>query len=628
MASLPNGRGVGGCGGAPLPKKLKKLSTENRLVHLSEMSRGERKANKEANSTEFYFGRLLAERMMAREHEPENVVVSESVRTVLAGVPESSDTLDLRSHIAHLSEGEVWSAVSSCPHVTKLLLAGWRGVGEKPLRSMGIALGDRLEVVDLSDTPVTDGMLEVFASRLFALKDLRLSHCPNVGQLGLCALTNNAAQSLTALDLSKSLRVDSDVLGWVAGTQGHRHPPCRRLQALNASECLLVADAGLVQLGAGGCPALRFVNFASCELVTDKGVVALAKGCPKLKVVSLPQLPQTLTDLSLKALGKRCPELNSLNVARSGTFTDAGIKALVKGCRSLQALNIAGAVAVTERGLGYIVSQAPNIATLNVTGCAEITVNGLRAAVEGNGFVTEARSFFGFYPSPGAVEAKISKEQHFIEDDASRRIQQGWHLRQLRKAAAAELVARRRNRAAKTIQLAFERFQFYQDAKNGRANRKRTHMATEVQRCFRGYQARQDLARAQAHRKWVEGQAPLWIRVQTQWRGYHCRTRDAIVGRALVELYANRRREAIAAAAVFAQATVRRFLGRLRMGGWRELKGQRWRDRDLGSRRIQQCARMYNAYRRMLELKVYKDEIFKSPIPPPPPTVKFLKLYS
>ena len=86
-------------------------------------------------------------------------------------------------------------------------------MGERPLRSMGMRLGEHLELVDLSDTPVTDEMLEVpyqplpsmncgasvrftrachlchslrfqiFSARLFALQTIKLAGCPLVGQV-------------------------------------------------------------------------------------------------------------------------------------------------------------------------------------------------------------------------------------------------------------------------------------------------------------------------------------------------------------------------------------------------------------------------------------------------------------
>jgi hypothetical protein len=140
------------------------------------------------------------------------------------------------------------------------------------------------------------------------------------------------------------------------------------------------------------------------------------------QVLSLPKLLH-LSDASLKILGKYCHDLASLNVSRSGQFTDAGLKKLLKGCPALQSLNIAGSLGVTEKGLGYIAAGAPNLGTLNITGCQDITANGLRAAIEGNGYVLEARAFFGFYPKADRVDTKLADEQVWLETKAARIIQ-------------------------------------------------------------------------------------------------------------------------------------------------------------------------------------------------------------
>jgi hypothetical protein len=61
---------------------------ENRTLHLSALARDERRLHKEAHATEFYFGRVLAERMMARDAEVPMLRVSERVRDVVKGVPQ------------------------------------------------------------------------------------------------------------------------------------------------------------------------------------------------------------------------------------------------------------------------------------------------------------------------------------------------------------------------------------------------------------------------------------------------------------------------------------------------------------------------------------------------------------
>lgn len=84
-----------------MPKKLKRLEKgENRTLNLMELSRDERKLHHAAFNTQYNFGAQLAHRMMASENvDNRPVVISEKVRDVVATVPESCDTLDLRPHI-------------------------------------------------------------------------------------------------------------------------------------------------------------------------------------------------------------------------------------------------------------------------------------------------------------------------------------------------------------------------------------------------------------------------------------------------------------------------------------------------------------------------------------------------
>ena len=109
------------------------------------------------------------------------------------------------------------------------MLAGWLGVALKPLRSMSLAIGTELESVDLSDSPLSDQMLEVFAARLFSLHSLKLSGCHAVGNIGIRTVSDVCFETLAALDLSRCPRIDSETLGWVAGTLGRcshtRSPP-------------------------------------------------------------------------------------------------------------------------------------------------------------------------------------------------------------------------------------------------------------------------------------------------------------------------------------------------------------------------------------------------------------------
>lgn len=54
---------------------------------------------------------------------------------------------------------ELWDTVNRCSHVNKLILEGWQNISEKSLRSICVSIGDHLELIDLSNTAVTDDMV-------------------------------------------------------------------------------------------------------------------------------------------------------------------------------------------------------------------------------------------------------------------------------------------------------------------------------------------------------------------------------------------------------------------------------------------------------------------------------------
>jgi len=49
---------------------------------------------------------------------------------------------------------QIWHALSECAHATELILSGWAGISERPLRAAAMRLGEHLKRVDLSNTAV------------------------------------------------------------------------------------------------------------------------------------------------------------------------------------------------------------------------------------------------------------------------------------------------------------------------------------------------------------------------------------------------------------------------------------------------------------------------------------------
>lgn len=162
-------------------------------------------------------------------------------------------------------------------------------VPQLALRSLVLAMGDRLLSLNLSGSTITKSALAYASVRFYSLANLNLSGCAEVsntcdagGALNCAAhpacctpqLKDDSAAAiiagcratLTSLNVSHCPLLTHEALRWLAGIVGHPPAPCRKLQSLNASHCPLIRDEGLAALGKG-TPLLDFVSFAHCDKV-------------------------------------------------------------------------------------------------------------------------------------------------------------------------------------------------------------------------------------------------------------------------------------------------------------------------------------------------------------------------
>jgi hypothetical protein len=133
-----------------------------------------------------------------------------------------------------------------------------------------------------------------------------------------------------------------------------------------------------------------------------------------------------------------------------------------------------------------LAQNCANLQTLNVGGCELVTRNGLLALIEGLQFVQEAKSFFGFVPIQKATDVKLKTQQHNLEDNAARQVQNCFHNMRTRMEARKMVKFLREDKAALYIQLSFQR---YLKRKRQWEIRHEQHMnvsAVEVQRFLRG----------------------------------------------------------------------------------------------------------------------------------------------
>jgi hypothetical protein len=574
---------------------------------MAELDRSEKRLRRAPD-----YGGMLARRMLLtdmslpKKHEPR------SVKRVLAELPPADDTLDVDRHnLALLSNADLWETLrrSSVERRTRhVCLRGWRPIKsatgsnspDRLLRSLSLSVGSTLETADLSESLITDAMLEVFTARLEKLRQLNLSGCGLLTNMGVRCATTSCGGSLTSLDLSRCPRITGEAIAWIVGSIGFTGG-CPYLESLNLAWSQGLDDRGLEQLRTGGCSRLRFLSLQGCTKVTDVGLGALSRGCRELAVLNLEALA-LVKDAGVLMLAANCPKLVSLNLARvgAGKLTDRSVHALAAGCPCLQSLSFAGQHLLTEAGLCVLASKCPGLTALNITGCLEVTVDGVRALAEGlghlsGGAVVPARAYFGLAPVVDAVSVRVEAAQMGVEGRAAATIQRTWREQRRAQRAAEDLVAADQNEAAYLIQGAHSRHKKRAAARVAARERAWSEGALMIQKCYRGHRVRLEAAELRKHRALQRANAHRAVPLQALFRSHFVRRQDTVVASALVELRRSRMEELREAAAVRSGAAIRAAVARRRCQALGELRRQQWRDRAIAARALQRAARAYIA---------------------------------
>lgn len=124
------------------------------------------------------------------------------------------------------------------------------------LRSIALGFGDRLEKLALSQTPLTDTMLMVLASRFFALRELEFAECILVSSAAMRFVVEGCHRTLASMKLSRCCQLKDEAVAWLAGDVGFATPACSSLRVLCLDQCKFVGNRALKALGKG-CRQLR-----------------------------------------------------------------------------------------------------------------------------------------------------------------------------------------------------------------------------------------------------------------------------------------------------------------------------------------------------------------------------------
>jgi len=210
-------------------------------------------------------------------------------------------------------------------------------------------------------------------------------------------------------------------------------------------------------------------------------------------------------------------------------LTDRALAGISLGCTKLQAINVAGAKKISEAGLCEVARRCGNLGTLNVGGCELVTRNGLLALIEGLEYVEEAKTFFGFLPIDKSTDVKLKAQQEMIENSGAIRIQNAWHNMITRREAKKMVKFLRENKAALSIQLAFQRYLKRKAHWLIRWEHHRNLAMVEVQRVLRGYWGRKRSTALMLWWRELLSNAQYAVLLQAKARGHHVRKHDKLV---------------------------------------------------------------------------------------------------
>lgn len=222
-----------------------------------------------------------------------------------------------------------------------------------------------LAVVSLSQCYIGDDELEIITKSCKSLKEVNLSFCPNITDLGILSLNQNCRQ-LRALKIS-----------WCAQISGVNFLGCSpTLAFLEADDCAIQSKCftgilsgagleylslacpreaieGLATIGLGFARNLKILNFWKCSFVTDDVVISISKGCPMLQEWNLSGCVK-ITISGWHSIGSECHNLERLHAFRCPELCDSGLLYLGNGCKRLSVLYVSSYYSsVTSSGLQY-----------------------------------------------------------------------------------------------------------------------------------------------------------------------------------------------------------------------------------------------------------------------------------
>ena len=267
--------------------------------------------------------------------------------------------------------------VRACCTLLKLWFIPWceSRNSRLPLRLSGMSLrGTRVflnrmisssvQYMELNASHVS--AIQLFASRLKHLLELRLMNCP-FSKKCCRKLVNNCPQ-LTHLIL--------DQCSGVSQCDIQRLADCRQIKQISLRGPEYLSNPAIAPLS--NCVHLHTLQMR-CYHVTDASIVPLTSACKKLEILTLTGFLD-ITSAGIAGLAS-CKEMRCLKIPGVTCIVDDDIRTLASGCPRLQTFITGKCRGITDAALTAL-SACTQLQTLYLTGnCSDITDEGIAALV-------------------------------------------------------------------------------------------------------------------------------------------------------------------------------------------------------------------------------------------------------
>ncbi|XP_019053256.1 PREDICTED: F-box/LRR-repeat protein 3-like isoform X2 [Nelumbo nucifera] len=279
-------------------------------------------------------------------------------------------------------------------YVPVLNISHCQNVGHVGLSSLINGAENLRQLVLAYGSPVTLSLAEAF-QKFSKLHSIKLNGCM-VTCDGLNAI-GNCCIPLRELSLSKCSGVTDEGLSFLLS----KH---RELKKLDITCCRKITHVSIDSITTS-CTSLVSLRMESCSLVPKEAFILIGQRCYLLEELDLTDnkidneglkfisrcselsslkigICLNITDEGLTNIGMFCPKLIELDLYRSTGITDIGIAAIARGCHQLKMINVAYCKDITDNSLRSL-SKCSRLNTLEIRGCPCISSVGLSAIAVG-----------------------------------------------------------------------------------------------------------------------------------------------------------------------------------------------------------------------------------------------------